>query len=238
MVVAALVGAREHAIKQVEAGVDVLVVAGTEAGGHCREVSAMVLVPEVLQAIEGHNTPVLAAAGIVKGRQMAACMAMGAAGAWTGSMWLTTTEPETSPVIKEKYVQGNSRQTARSQARTGKLLAPASLAVDGRLAIQGGTDAAADAAAVAGGRTGLGAGHQTRRGWPRRRPATGPVVRGPRRWAHELGPDHAPGSLRVHGGFHRGPGAVGGGGGGRLTTSIDPHPAACTETRHAHPPED
>ena len=120
VVVAALVGAREHAIKQVEAGVDVLVVAGTEAGGHCGEVSTMVLVPEVLQAIEGHDTPVLAAGGIVKGRQMAACMAMGAAGAWTGSMWLTTTEAETSPVIKEKYVQADSRQTVRSQARTGK----------------------------------------------------------------------------------------------------------------------
>ena len=122
VVAAALVGAREHAIKQVEAGVDVLVVAGTEAGGHCGEVSTMVLVPEVLQAVEGHghNTPVLAAGGIVTGRQMAACMAMGAAGAWTGSMWLTTAEAETSPVIKEKYVQANSRQTVRSQARTGK----------------------------------------------------------------------------------------------------------------------
>ena len=120
VVVAALVGAREHAIKQVEAGVDVLVVAGTEAGGHCGEVSTMVLVPEVLQAIEGRGTPVLAAGGIVTGRQMAACMAMGAAGAWTGSMWLTTAEAETSPVIKEKYVAASSRQTVRSQARTGK----------------------------------------------------------------------------------------------------------------------
>ena len=120
VVAAALVGAREHAIKQVEAGVDVLVVAGTEAGGHCGEVSTMVLVPEVLQSIEGYGTPVLAAGGIVTGRQMAACMAMGAAGVWTGSMWLTTAEAETSPVIKEKYVQANSRQTVRSQARTGK----------------------------------------------------------------------------------------------------------------------
>ena len=120
VVVAALVGAKEHAVKQVEAGVDVLVVAGTEAGGHCGEVSTMVLVPEVLQAIEGRGTPVLAAGGIVTGRQMAACMAMGAAGAWTGSMWLTTAEAETSPVIKEKYVAANSRQTVRSQARTGK----------------------------------------------------------------------------------------------------------------------
>jgi NAD(P)H-dependent flavin oxidoreductase YrpB (nitropropane dioxygenase family) len=118
--VAALVGAKEHATKQVEAGVDVLVVAGTEAGGHCGEVSTMVLVPEVCQEVEGSGVPVLAAGGIVQGRQMAAAMAMGASGVWTGSMWLTTAEAETSPVIKEKYVQASSRQTVRSRARTGK----------------------------------------------------------------------------------------------------------------------
>jgi NAD(P)H-dependent flavin oxidoreductase YrpB (nitropropane dioxygenase family) len=118
--VAALVGAKEHAAKQVDAGVDVLVVAGTEAGGHCGEVSTMVLVPEVCQYIEGSGVPVLAAGGIIKGRQMAASMAMGASGAWTGSMWLTTSEAETSPVIKEKYIQASSRQTVRSKARTGK----------------------------------------------------------------------------------------------------------------------
>ena len=118
--VAALVGAKEHAIKQVEAGVDILVVAGTEAGGHCGEVSTMVLVPEVCQAVKDSNVGVLAAGGIATGRQMAACMAMGAHGAWTGSMWLTTTEAETAPVVKEKYVQATSRQTVRSKYRTGK----------------------------------------------------------------------------------------------------------------------
>jgi NAD(P)H-dependent flavin oxidoreductase YrpB (nitropropane dioxygenase family) len=118
--VAALVGAKEHAVKQVEAGVDILVVAGTEAGGHCGEVSTLVLVPEVCEAVKDFDVPVLAAGGIVTGRQMAACMAMGAAGAWTGSVWLTTAEAETSPVIKEKYIQASSRQTVRSKARTGK----------------------------------------------------------------------------------------------------------------------
>ena len=120
VVSAALVGAKEHAVKQVEAGVDVLVVAGTEAGGHCGEVSTMVLVPEVCEAVAGSDVAVLAAGGIVTGRQMAACMAMGADGAWTGSVWLTTAEAETSPVIKEKYLQASSRQTVRSRARTGK----------------------------------------------------------------------------------------------------------------------
>ncbi|MDZ7670379.1 MAG: nitronate monooxygenase [Gammaproteobacteria bacterium] len=119
--VGALTGAREHAIKHVEAGVDILVVSGTEAGGHCGEVSTLVLVPEVIEALKDHgDVHVLAAGGIVTGRQMAACMAMGAAGAWTGSVWLTTAEAETNQVVKEKMLAANSRQTVRSRSRTGK----------------------------------------------------------------------------------------------------------------------
>ena len=60
------------------------------------------------------------AGGIVTGRQMAACMAMGAAGAWTGSVWLTTSEAETSPVVKEKMIAATSAGTIRSRSRTGK----------------------------------------------------------------------------------------------------------------------
>ena len=119
--VGALTGAREHAIKHCEAGVDVLIVSGTEAGGHCGEVSTLVLVPEVLEAIADFpEVAVVAAGGIVTGRQMAACMAMGAQGAWTGSVWLTTIEAETNPAVKEKMLSANSRQTIRSKSRTGK----------------------------------------------------------------------------------------------------------------------
>jgi NAD(P)H-dependent flavin oxidoreductase YrpB (nitropropane dioxygenase family) len=119
--VAALVGTKQHAIRQVQAGVDILVVSGGEAGGHCGDVSTLVLVPEVHEAIQPYrDTPILAAGGIVTGRQMAACMAMGAAGAWTGSVWLTTNEAETNPVVKEKMLAASSRDTVRSRARTGK----------------------------------------------------------------------------------------------------------------------
>ena len=122
IVVGALTGSREHAVKHIEAGVDVLVVSGTEAGGHCGEISTLVVVPEVLDTIRemGADTLVLAAGGIVTGRQMAACMAMGAAGAWTGSVWLTTAEAETAPAVKEKMLAATSRQTVRSKSRTGK----------------------------------------------------------------------------------------------------------------------
>lgn len=120
--VAALVGTCDHALAQVRVGVDILVVAGGEAGGHCGEVATMVLVPEVAAAVAavGASTPILAAGGIVTGRQMAGAMAMGAHGAWTGSVWLTTAEAETNPVVKEKMLIASSRDTVRSKSRTGK----------------------------------------------------------------------------------------------------------------------
>lgn len=121
VIVGALAGAKEHAVKHAEAGIDVIIVAGTEAGGHCGEVSTMVLVPEVIDALAPYKKPViLAAGGIVTGRQMAATMAMGADGVWTGSVWLTTAEAETLPIVKEKMLVANSRQTVRSKSRTGK----------------------------------------------------------------------------------------------------------------------
>jgi NAD(P)H-dependent flavin oxidoreductase YrpB (nitropropane dioxygenase family) len=120
--VAALVGAKEHALAQAAAGVDIIIAAGTEAGGHCGDVTTMVLVPEVVEALRaaGSDTPVLAAGGIVTGAQMAAAMAMGAAGAWCGSVWLTTPEAETSEIIKKKLLAATSRDTVRSKSRTGK----------------------------------------------------------------------------------------------------------------------
>jgi NAD(P)H-dependent flavin oxidoreductase YrpB (nitropropane dioxygenase family) len=119
--VAALVGAKEHAIRQVNAGVDLLVVQGTEAGGHCGEVTTMVLVPEVLKAIRPiRDVPVLAAGGIMNGGQMAACMAMGAAGVWTGSVWLATNESETSEIFRERMIEASSRDAVRVKTRTGK----------------------------------------------------------------------------------------------------------------------
>ncbi len=120
--VAALVGAKEHALRQAEAGVDILVAQGTEAGGHCGEVSTLVLIPEVVRALDraGHSIPVLAAGGIMTGGQMAGMMAAGAQGAWTGSIWLATPEAETSETFRDKMVAARSRDTVRSRSRTGK----------------------------------------------------------------------------------------------------------------------
>lgn len=116
--VAALVGSKKHALTQIQAGVDILVAAGGEAGGHCGEIATMVLIPEVV-SVAG-DTPVLAAGGIVTGSQMAAAVAMGAAGAWCGSVWLTTTDAEPAQVIKDKMLAATSADTVRSRSRTGK----------------------------------------------------------------------------------------------------------------------
>jgi NAD(P)H-dependent flavin oxidoreductase YrpB (nitropropane dioxygenase family) len=116
--VAALIGSARHAVKQVEAGVDLIVAQGTEAGGHTGDVATMVLVPEVVDAV--HPTPVLAAGGIGSGRQIAAALALGAEGVWTGSIWLTVSEADTSPVVREKLLRATSRDTVRSRSMTGK----------------------------------------------------------------------------------------------------------------------
>jgi len=116
--VAALAGKREHAQRHVAADVDIIVAQGYEAGGHTGEIATMVLVPEIVDAVAPR--PVLAAGGIARGRQMAAAMALGAQGVWTGSVWLTTQEAETHPVVKEKFLKATSSDTLRSRSITGK----------------------------------------------------------------------------------------------------------------------
>jgi len=118
IMVAALVGTVEHARRQQEAGVDLIVAQGTEAGGHTGTVATMVLVPEVVRAVA--PTPVLAAGGIVTGAQMAAAIALGAQGVWCGSVWLTTHEAETDPAVQQKMLTASSSDTVRSRSLTGK----------------------------------------------------------------------------------------------------------------------
>jgi NAD(P)H-dependent flavin oxidoreductase YrpB (nitropropane dioxygenase family) len=116
--VAALVGRRDHALKQVANGVDIIVAQGTEAGGHSGEIATMVLVPEVVEAVG--NRPVLAAGGIGSGRQVAAAFALGAQGVWTGSIWLNTRECAQPDVLYKKFHEATSSDAVRSRAYTGK----------------------------------------------------------------------------------------------------------------------
>ena len=116
--VAALVGQPKHAVRQLTAGVDLLIAQGTEAGGHTGTIATMVLTPEIVQLAEGR--PVLAAGGIASGRQMAAALALGAAGVWCGSVWLSSAEDVSNQAVKDKFLRAASSDTLRSPTRTGK----------------------------------------------------------------------------------------------------------------------
>jgi NAD(P)H-dependent flavin oxidoreductase YrpB (nitropropane dioxygenase family) len=116
--VAALVGQAKHAVRQIEAGVDLLIAQGTEAGGHTGTIATMVLTPEIVDIAAGR--PVLAAGGIASGCQMAAALALGAAGVWCGSVWLSSEEDVANQAIKAKFLAAASTDTVRSPARTGK----------------------------------------------------------------------------------------------------------------------
>ncbi|MCW7942818.1 monooxygenase [Streptomyces hygroscopicus] len=119
VLVAALAGSARHARKHKEAGIDIVVAQGYEAGGHTGEISSMVLTPEVVDAVD--PLPVLAAGGIGGGQQVAAALALGAQGVWLGSLWLTTTEAELpSPALVRKLLAAGSGDTVRSRALTGK----------------------------------------------------------------------------------------------------------------------
>ncbi len=119
--VAALAGTAKHALNHVANGVDIIVAQGYEAGGHTGEIAGMVLTPEVVDAV-GPEVPVLGAGGIGSGRQMAASMALGAQGVWTGSMWLTAAEYDLSSGtgIREALLRAGSGDTVRSRVYTGK----------------------------------------------------------------------------------------------------------------------
>ncbi len=118
VLVAALVGKAQQAVQQVGAGVDIIIAQGYEAGGHTGEISSMVLIPEVVDAV--HPVPVLAAGGIGGGRQMAAALALGADGVWTGSIWLAVSESDTNPAVIDKLLKGASSDTVRSRSLSGK----------------------------------------------------------------------------------------------------------------------
>ena len=116
--VAALCGSAYQACHHRDAGVDIVIAQGTEGGGHTGEIGSMVLWPEVIDAVA--PVPVLAAGGIGTGRQMAAALAMGAQGVWTGSLWLTVEEADVPTQQMQALFDAGSRDTVRSRSFTGK----------------------------------------------------------------------------------------------------------------------
>jgi NAD(P)H-dependent flavin oxidoreductase YrpB (nitropropane dioxygenase family) len=116
--VAALCGSPYQACKHADAGVDIIIAQGGEGGGHCGEVGSIVLWPQVVKEVA--PVPVLAAGGVGSGGQIAAALAMGCQGAWTGSQWLMVEEAENTAVQQATYAKATSRDTVRSRSFTGK----------------------------------------------------------------------------------------------------------------------
>ena len=121
MTVISLVGKPRHAVKSVQAGADVIVAQGTDAAGHTGEIGTLSLVPQVVDAVRSVNpdVPVLAAGGIASGRQVVAALGLGAAGVWTGTIWLPTVESGLDEILKRKLVEAGADQTVRSDKRSG-----------------------------------------------------------------------------------------------------------------------
>ena len=116
--IAALCGSPKQALHHKDANVDIIIAQGTEGGGHTGDVGSVVLWPQVIDAV--YPIPVLAAGGIGTGRQVAAALAMGAEGVWTGSIWLTVEEADQAPAQVESLLAATSRDTVRSRSWTGK----------------------------------------------------------------------------------------------------------------------
>jgi NAD(P)H-dependent flavin oxidoreductase YrpB (nitropropane dioxygenase family) len=116
--VGALCGTPAQAGRHAAAGLDFVIAQGYEGGGHTGDIGSVVLWPQVIDEVA--PVPVLAAGGIGNGRQMAAALSMGAAGVWTGSLWLAVEEAAASPAQIDSYMNATSKDTVRSRSYTGK----------------------------------------------------------------------------------------------------------------------
>ncbi|MFZ4432915.1 MAG: NAD(P)H-dependent flavin oxidoreductase [Microthrixaceae bacterium] len=112
-------GRVHHAVAAVEAGCDLVVAQGTEAGGHTGQVATMALVPQIVDAV-GDSVPVVAAGGIVDGRGLAAARCLGAAGVWIGTRFIATPEARAVRGYKDRLVDGAEDGTMITRAYTGK----------------------------------------------------------------------------------------------------------------------
>lgn len=113
-----LVGSVRHVRRQLEAGVDVLVAQGHEAGGHTGRIANFALIPQVVA--EAAPVPVIAAGGVGDGRGVAAALALGAVGVWVGTAFLLATESGWNDIHRSEIQQGSSEDFVITRAYTGK----------------------------------------------------------------------------------------------------------------------
>ncbi len=119
LLVVNMCGKVAHAVAAVEAGCDIVVAQGTEAGGHTGQVATMALVPQVVDAVGG-RVPVVAAGGIFDGRGLAAALSLGADGIWVGTRFIATPEAQAVPGYKDRILDSREDGTVITRAYTGK----------------------------------------------------------------------------------------------------------------------
>ncbi|MBI4519010.1 MAG: nitronate monooxygenase [Deltaproteobacteria bacterium] len=112
-----LIGKTRQAKREIEAGVDAIIAQGYDAAGHTGPIGTFSIVPEVA-AIAG-DVPVIAAGGITTGRHLAAALCLGAAGVWTGTLWLASRESDSDMIVKEKLLAATSDDTVYSKSISG-----------------------------------------------------------------------------------------------------------------------
>jgi NAD(P)H-dependent flavin oxidoreductase YrpB (nitropropane dioxygenase family) len=117
IVVFGLVGKTRQARREVEAGVDVIIAQGYDAAGHTGAMGTFSIVPEVV-SIAG-DTPIVAAGGVTTGRHLAAALCLGAAGVWTGTLWLASRESDVDMIVKEKLLAATADDTSYSRCISG-----------------------------------------------------------------------------------------------------------------------
>jgi enoyl-[acyl-carrier protein] reductase II len=121
VLVISMCGKVEHARRALDAGCDVVVAQGTEAGGHTGTVATMPLVPLIVDAV-GSSIPVVAAGGIFDGRGLAAALALGADGVWVGTRFIATPEARVLPGFREGILASKEDGTVVSRAFSGKTM--------------------------------------------------------------------------------------------------------------------
>ena len=112
-------GTVEHARKAEAAGLDAVVVQGTEGGGHTGKVAGMALIP---QAVDAVSLPVIAAGSIVDGRGLAAALAFGAQGVWMGTRFIASTEAHAGELYKNTILKTQSHETIVTKCYSGKTM--------------------------------------------------------------------------------------------------------------------
>ncbi len=117
LLVMSMCGKVDHARRAADAGVDVVIAQGTEAGGHTGKVAGMALIPQIVDAVD---MPVLGAGGIVDGRGLAACLALGAQGAWMGTRFIASTEAHAGQTYKDSLIAAGEADTVVTRCYSGK----------------------------------------------------------------------------------------------------------------------